>query len=40
VRAVACDGSTHFIIVLLERPARARWWRAWRRASAGNGGRD
>ena len=33
VRAVACDGSARFIIVLLERTARARWWGVWRRAS-------
>ena len=25
VRAVACDGSTRFIVVLLDRTARARW---------------
>jgi hypothetical protein len=40
VRAVAYDGSTRFIIVLLERTARARWWGVWRRASTGNGARD
>ena len=40
VRAVAYDGSTRFIIVLLERTARARWWGVWRRESTGNGARD
>ena len=40
VRAVACDGSARFIIVLLERTARARWWGVWRRASTGSGARD
>ena len=37
VRAVACDGPGRFVVVLLDRTARARWWgvreagrRGWR----------
>src|SRR5262249_30753121 len=26
VRAVACDGPGRFVVVLLDRTARARWW--------------
>jgi len=26
VRAVACDGPTGFVVVLLDRTDRARWW--------------
>jgi hypothetical protein len=26
VRAVACDGAGRFVVVLLERTERARWW--------------
>jgi hypothetical protein len=26
VRAVACDGPGHFVVVLLDRTDRARWW--------------
>jgi hypothetical protein len=40
VRTVACDGSTRFIVVLLDRTAQARWWGVWRRASTGNGSQD
>ena len=40
VRAVACDGPTRFIIVLLDRTARARWWGVWRRTGIGSGGQD
>jgi hypothetical protein len=40
VRAVACDGATRFIVVLLDRTARARWWGVWRQGSIANGAVD
>ena len=40
VRAVASDGPTRFIILVLDRTARARWWGVWRRTRTGSGAQD